>query len=85
MRLPAETVHHDSLPLASEPSPPKLKPSQREGGEGDQMRLIRLVLVSVAFGALALGIAGPAHAAKPCNQYPTVIQPLTCKILEKLP
>lgn len=49
------------------------------------MRSIRIALVTMVLGALAVVTASPAQAAKPCSQYPTVIQPITCKILEKLP
>ena len=46
-------------------------------------RLIRAALVIAAFAAMTAST--PAQAARPCNQYPTFIQPITCRVLERLP
>lgn len=50
------------------------------------MRRLKRLAVVLIVGIIGLfGLPAVSHAAKPCNQYPTVIQPITCKILEKLP
>jgi hypothetical protein len=49
------------------------------------MRSIKVALVSAVMAVLLFGSMTPAHAAKPCNQYPTFIQPVTCWLMEKLP